>query len=399
MTFHGFKVIAVLFLNYVLLNNLSSSDFTQYSVAVSILTVATAFDFGLGQYVISKIILDPQKNYLYVLKEAVTALIPLAGLAGVFILIEFQNDNNSYNILMSMIIFLRIILIPFSAILNAYNQYKIRKIVEFIIYLGLIIFYIIIIHLKFQIEFMVFTLNLLLLTGSIILFFITKKLNKFSITDFIKIKSEYSYVSYYKSFPYALSILVGLLTYGGFIWISKYIVTELDLQKIVIMQTFIMIPACQIYEVALNSRQADLAAKFSINDKLALSLLGMFAIPCLVLLANYLFQFQITKFALNFIDLILFSFFVSFEVGFIFIKTVIQVREGLQKHQNKLLLFKLILTVISMIVAYNYSAISLHNYLYFLIISGLIAYIVALLFYYLQTHQKFSYINNNFKKL
>jgi len=59
---------------------------------------------------------------------------------------------------------------------------------------------------------------------------------------------------YRASMPFMVTNLTGMLTYGGFIWISSFFLRVNDVAKIAVLPTFVLMNLYQLYDVLLTAR-------------------------------------------------------------------------------------------------------------------------------------------------
>ena len=158
---------------------------------------------------------------------------------------------------MSTFVSLRLFSIPFGSLFNAFNKYKIRKIIEFVTYLIASISITLIVFLK-NIELSLLALNASFLIGSAILIVISKKYVFFKRIDFKYISFSQIIKVFHGSLPFLVNNLTTLLTYGEFVWVCSFILPSNLLAKISVFHVFFLMTLYQLYDVYLRSRQADL---------------------------------------------------------------------------------------------------------------------------------------------
>ena len=132
--FHVLKLALAFFLNWLVLNKYEHADYLYWAVTSSILVVATASDFGIGQHTTTVLINKPKQQWVLIVNESFIAIFPLAIFGFLFVSMSLLDGGRAIAMLMGLLIFARVLTIPFGAVLNAVNKYKLRKLTEVIAY-------------------------------------------------------------------------------------------------------------------------------------------------------------------------------------------------------------------------------------------------------------------------
>jgi hypothetical protein len=132
---HGLKSGVALIINWMVLAQFASADYVTWAVTSSILVVATASDLGIGQFAVTQFIHSSPERWPTIARDAMVALAPLAIGAIAFVFLALGDQHPLYKASMALFIGLRVLSIPFGAVLNATNQFKLRKAIEVGVYL------------------------------------------------------------------------------------------------------------------------------------------------------------------------------------------------------------------------------------------------------------------------
>jgi len=323
--FHGLKSLVVIFINWIILNKLDSNDYVVWSITSSVLMIATASDLGIGQHTVTLLIHSKKELRKNILFKACIAISPLFLLS--FIFVYFSLSGPKYYIsLMALFVSLRLFSIPFGALLNATNNFKIRKIIEFITYLIAAISISIILYFKKDVNMSLLALNISFILGSIIIILATMKYIPQSILviDSSILKSTLKIFT--GSIPFLVSNLTSILTYGGFIWISSFILPNLSIGKLSVLHNFLFITLYQVYDVFLRSKQADLILPHKIQSLLKLNkFIGIGTFLFLTFTGNYLLIIIAPNMHFSNFEILCFSLFVVVEFCYLIIQSVVQV--------------------------------------------------------------------------
>lgn len=325
--FHGLKAVAAFYINWVVLKQFSASDYATWSITSSIMMVATISDLGIGQYAVTSFINSGTNLRQAITKDCLVALLPLAIAAFIFVFVFISGPSLLYMLTMASFLGLRLLSAPFGALLSAVNKFKIRKAIEMLTYLVSAIVISIIAHRGWDITWALLAINTAFVFGAVATVIVARRY--MSISDLLVAKRESSGVMevYRKSMPFMVSNFVGLFSYAGFIWISSFFLGVNDLSKLALLHTFVLMSHYQFFDIFLKSRQADL-----IDPKLAMrarriSIFIMAGIPLLFLMfGGEVFQLITNKFQFSQLEVFLFSIFVSLELGFLLIQSLVEVR-------------------------------------------------------------------------
>lgn len=339
---HGLKACVALLINWLVLVEFASADYVTWAVTSSILVVATASDLGIGQFATTQFIHARPERWPAIARDAIIALVPLAIVAIAFVFVALGDQPALYKAAMAGLIGVRVLTIPFGAVLNAANQFKLRKAIELAAYLLSAVLIAWVAFAKEAVLWALLILNAAFTLGGFATMQIASRyLDMRSVS--IAGADRFSILRVYRSsVPFMVNNLTGLLTYGGFVWISSFVLANDALAKLAILHTFILVNAYQVYDVILRARQADLVDPAHVARIRILNGLLMAATPLLALLfGGEILGVLATEVAFSRGEIVCFAAFVSIEFGFLMIQSITQVRPELAYLLSRVSLVKL----------------------------------------------------------
>jgi hypothetical protein len=339
---HTLKCLVALAINWIVLVQFPSVDYVTWAVSSSILVVATASDLGIGQFATTQFIHTAPARWPAIARESIAALTPLAIVAIVFVYFALGSQPVAYKAAMAIFIGLRVLSIPFGAVLNAVNQFKLRKAIEVGVYLTSAVVISWVAYTGKPVLWALLTLNAAFMMGG----FVTIQLAARYLDSHMLWSSWPPLANigkvYRASVPFMVNNLTGLLTYGGFIWVSSFILTTDALARLSVLHTFILINAYQVYDVALRARQPDLVYPEHVSRMRKLNAVVMVSCPLLALLFGpAVLSFFTQSLVFTLAEILLFSIFLAIELGFLLIQSVAQVRPSLTHFLSRYSLIKL----------------------------------------------------------
>ena len=337
--FHGLKSLLVLLINWIILNKLDSNDYVVWSITSSVLMIATASDLGIGQHTVTLLIHSKKESRKSILINACIAISPLFLLSFGFVYLSLSGAAN-YVFLMAFFVSFRLFSIPFGALLNATNNFKMRKIIEFVTYLIAAIAISFMVYFKKDVSLSLLALNISFIIGSAITVLVAMKYipNNLVVIDGSIFKSTL-YVLY-GSLPFLVNNLTALLTYGGFIWISSFVLPGFLIAKLSVLHSFLFMTLYQVYDVFLRSKQADLILPEKIKFFLKLNRFLSLATFAFILLAGFfLLKIIAPKLQFSLLEMLFFSIFVIVEFCYLFIQSIVQVDFS---HSRSLFFFSIV---------------------------------------------------------
>lgn len=322
---HCLKLGLALVVNWLVLSQFPTADYVTWAVTSSVLVVATASDLGIGQATTTQLLHSPRDQWPAVMKMASHALLPLAVIGAVFVFLALGTQPSGYKIAMAAAIGLRILTIPAGALLNAVNQFKLRKAIEVLVYLAASMFIAVIALARAPVLWALLALNITILVGA--------GFSVLAARRFVAAPSEPPTTaqlvlgSFYRaSVPYTINNLTGLLTYGGFIWVCSLFISTDALAHLSVLHTFVLMNAYQLYDVFLKSRQGDMVRIAHVARLARVNLNVMVITPVLApLLGTIVLGWLAPSLTFTPLELFLFAVFMSLELGFLFLQSVIQV--------------------------------------------------------------------------
>jgi hypothetical protein len=333
MLLHVLKALVALFVNWLVLRHFAVDDFLVWSVTCSILVVAPAADLGIGQYTVTKLISSDRREWAAHLSQSLGALVPLALLAGLFVFLTVSGLT-IYKCAMAVLLAARVVTIPFAAVLNAVNQFKIRKAIELAAYGVAALGVGVVAWTKADIRMALVVLNATFLLAAVLT--VAAAARYVSLAQSLKIASPVRSAHVFRAtVPFMANNLSGLLTYGGFIWLSSLVLREADVAKLAVLHTFVLMNLYQLYDVFLKARQADLADRSQLAPYYRLNLLFMLALPPLFVLAGREALALIgNPVVIGIRETALFGVFMAFEMGNLFVQSITQVNRALVHRLN-----------------------------------------------------------------
>lgn len=376
---HGLKSAVALAINWMVLAYFSSADYVTWAVSSSILVVATASDLGIGQYATTQFIHAKPDRWPAIAREAIVGLAPLALGAAAFVYLALDGQPAAYKAAMAACIGLRVMSIPFGAVLNAVNQFKLRKAIEVGVYLASAMLIAWVAHAGKPVLWALLILNAAFMVGG----FVTMRLA----SRYLDTRAFWTTLPsgarlgrvYRSSVPFMVNNLTGLLTYGGFIWISSFILSADALAKLSVLHTFILINVYQVYDVVLRARQADLILAEHVRRMRMLNMALMVSCPIFAYAFGESLLSIITQ-SMRFsqFELLLFSAFLAIELGFLLIQSVVQVSPDMARLLSRYSLVKLACQAIALVIfwlAVSGAAQTLANYFALLSAASFLGYV------------------------
>lgn len=371
--FHGLKSLVVLYINWIVLNKLPNKDYVEWSITSSILMIATASDLGIGQHTVTLLIHSKKELRKNILFNSCVAITPLFLLSFIFVFLSLSGQKY-YVFLMAFFVSLRLFSIPFGALLNATNNFKTRKIIEFVTYVFAAISISIILLYRKDVYLSLLSLNISFILGSIITILATLKYLPQNI--FVRDISIFQTTTkvFLGSLPYLVNNLTALLTYGGFIWFSSFVLPDISIGKLAVLHSFLFMTLYQVYDVFLRSKQADLILPLKITFLLKLNkYIILFACIFLILAGKYFLKFIAPGMIFTITEIIYFSLFVLVEFFYLIIQSIVQV----DNVQSRNLFFYSIVRILAIIAAFIifYFFIHVKSLSYFLCLLSLCSFI------------------------
>lgn len=381
LTLHGLKSVLALSINWMVLAQFSSADYVTWAVSSSILVVATASDLGIGQYATTQFIHATPDRWSAIARDSLAALVPLALGAMAFVYLALSSQPAAYKAAMATFIGLRVLSIPFGAVLNAVNQFKLRKAIEVGVYLASTVFIAWVAYAGEPVLWALLILNAFFMVGG----FVTVQLA----SRYFDARSLWGALPgvaslrrvYRESVPFMVNNLSGLLTYGGFIWVSNFILSTDALAKLSVLHTFILINAYQAYDVILRARQADLIRAAHVKRMSTLNFVLMVGCPILAFIfGNELLSLITKSMEFSQSEIVIFSIFLVIELGFLLLQSVVQVSPQLSRQLSRYALVKLALQAMAVVtysLALSGEAKTLTNYIALLVVTSFLGYVAC----------------------
>lgn len=323
---HAAKSALALLLNGLVLAQFSTADYVTWSVTCSIIAVATASDLGIGQYTVTRLIHTDREAWAGIISESLIALLPLAVASVFFVFFFIDGQAAPYQWTMSILLGLRVLTIPFGAVLNAVNQFKVRKAIETGVYLLACMLIAAAAYGQLGVESALMIFNGAFLLGGVVTILAAGKyLRLGTLRQFSWRRGRLSNV-YRESVPFMVNNLSGVLTYGGFLWVGSYFLSQEDMARLAILHTFVLMNLYQLYDVYLKSRQAELFKPAYVRHLRVSNGFVMLAVP--LLMATFgvdVWRIFLPGISIERLELLAFSILIALELGSLFIQSLSQV--------------------------------------------------------------------------
>lgn len=380
------KSLLALFVNSMILAQFATADYVTWSVTSSVLAVATASDLGIGQYAVTRYIHTDRKLWPSIAWECLSALMPLALGAILFVFLFTSGTSLLYKGAMALFLGLRILTIPFGAVLNAVNQFKLRKGIEVGVYLLVLFVVYVLIYLGRDIDLALLVLNAAFLLGGMATVYAAKNYLPSGIWPKSLVSKSNMMKIYRNSAPFMVSNLTGLLTYGGFIWVSSFFLPQVALAQVSILHTFVLMNLYQIYDVFLKSRQADLVNATHIRRMQRINMMVMLGVPLAMGLAGgMVWRYLLPDLMVESSVLWLFGVFIALELGALFTQSLVQVNVGMVRWLTLYALLRLICQILALAFYSVYPMDSeLGGYLGWIVVCSSIGYLITASHFHLQ---------------
>lgn len=326
---HAAKSALALLLNGLVLAQFSTADYVTWSVTCSIIAVATASDLGIGQYTVTRLIHTDRDAWAGIVGESLVAMLPLAVASVFFVFFFIDGRAAPYQWTMSILLGLRVLTIPFGAVLNAVNQFKVRKAIETGVYLLACMLIAAAAYGQLGVESALMIFNgAFLLGGGVTILAAGRYLRLGTPRQFSWRWRRLSTV-YGESVPFMVNNLSGVFTYGGFLWIGSYFLSQEDMARLAILHTFVLMNLYQLYDVYLKSRQAELVNPVYVRHLSVSNGFVMLAVPLLMaVFGGDIWRIFLPGISIERLELLAFSIFIALELGSLFIQSLSQVSLG-----------------------------------------------------------------------
>lgn len=322
--FHSAKALLALLLNWLVLTHYSIDDYVYWAVTSSVLMVATASDLGIGQFVVTQLLHNDRQRWRQIVVSAIAAIFPLSLAAALFVFWGISSDTATFGAGMALLLALRLLTIPHAAVLNAVNQFKIRKAIDFAVYLLATVGIAFLAIAKYPVEAALLSINAAFLLGAILTMIFAKQYLSVSKRS---IKTEWKILNIYRSAtPFMLNNISGLLTYGGFIWLASLVLPKDEVGKLAVLHSFILMNLYQLYDVFLKARQGALVERKSVLHYNQLNLAVMISVPLAFAAAGpTIVPVLSDTIRISYLEAALFGLFMGLELGNLYAQSVAQV--------------------------------------------------------------------------
>jgi O-antigen/teichoic acid export membrane protein len=369
-----------LYINYLIINYLSFSDFGVWAILFSVAVLLSVADFGAGQYVLttftSKKLTKNEKDIAFSNSFLLICLIcVIVTIVGGCIIFFTKLDENPLIILSLYIaIVYRIVVIPYGAYLQSQGRYYEKKLFEAISYMLSLIFIILGIEYQFSLMQLLLGMNAFISLSSVIVHYRAKQLNS-PIVSLEHVKRHELKLITIKSFPYFINNTSGLLIYGIFISVSSMFLEPIALAKLAILHAIIFTNLYQGFELVFRTLQTRLNESKIFKRLVILVAVGfIFWLVITNIFGKSLLFLFFPTYDFSSREIYLYSIFMFLEYFYLLYTSKIQMLHNYSSLLLKISLIKLSLFLIFSIVLTFYSPIEFTAYLISLMyFSGLLS--------------------------
>ena len=386
LSYHFLKSIVALYINWLILNRMTNDDYVIWSITSSILMISTASDLGIGQHTVT-LLVNSEKTYSkIIITNALLAIVPLFFFSFFFLLI-FLPGLLYYKLCMAIFVSLRLFSIPFGALLNATNNFKKRKFIEFLSYLFAAIMIGFIVKFNKEIQLSLLALNFSFILAAILIIYESLK----SLSNIEQKKISFNYKQVFSVFrgtlPFLINNITSLLTYGGFIWISSIILPRFQIAKLSVLHNFLLMTMYQIYDVFLRSKQADLIDLKKIKFHLKLNRFILLFVPIFNLLfGKIILNLIAPKLSFTLLEIFTYSIFLNIEFSFLLLQSIIQVDIKFSKYLITYSIIKIFSILVFFFVFFNLNYhFNLFNFILFLNLFSILGLLIINFHFKLKT--------------
>lgn len=341
----GGKAACAFVVQYYLVNTLSAPDFALWATVLSLCVLVSIFDLGIGQYIMTGLISrDNDREHTAVLLSNGLLLSSFLGvLAGATMFMLLGQFDWKASALISGIIAIRVVLIPFSAHLFALGRYHERKLIEFLSY-ALSLVAVVLLGDPERIVGVLVLFNVSLTMGSVLIALRSTSLRPVRLEG-ARITRPVLRDMLRGAMPYFIHNAAGLLFYGGFIWLMSFSLDSLDLARLAVLHTLVFSNSLQVAEVAFKTRQVrltDLSYFRRIEGAVAVGSAVMIVVMAaggVTMIGWYAAKYQFTT-----AELVVYSIFVGSELYWLLVHSRMQILTGCE--------WRLVMSAVSRILAF-----------------------------------------------
>lgn len=330
----GVKGVCAFAITYLLARTLSFHDFGLWSTMFSIGTVLGVSELGVGQLILTTFhetkIRGAEADRL--VTNAVAAMSALS--VALLIVISFAFswfhvlDDLRWRALLLATILVRLVVVPHGAYLSALERYHERKIAEAVSFLASAVFIYWGVSVKADLSMLLIGMNAIVTVGAcgVAVRAVQLGMPRVRFSDIVPAQIRTVFAT---SFPYFVSNVSSLATYGGFIALSSMILPAAEIARLALLHNMLLMHVMQIGELVFRSLQPRMRDA-ALMRKLELGIAGTCALGLTVAVTagSWLFSQVFKKYEYSRAELAVYVIFVFLEVLFLLLTSAMQMRSA-----------------------------------------------------------------------
>jgi len=379
----GVKGICAFFITYLLANSLDARDFALWATLFSFGTILGVAELGVGQLILTTFHEKKVRNVTdeQLASDSVAAMVVLSAVVLMIssLLLSWMHllDDIRWRELLLATILVRLVVVPHGAYLSALERYHERKLAEALSFAASALFIFWGVRENLDVSTLLLGMNVIVTLGSFSIAVRATRLGmpRARITavaphDLRRVFSE--------SFPYFVSNVSSLATYGGFIALSALILDSLAVARLSLLHNLLLMHAYQVFELIFRSvqpRMHDASIMRRLKVLVGLSFVGSLAASGLV--GAWLLSHVFRKYEYTNGELMVYTAFVFLEIYYLMLTSQMQMSSSMKNKLQWISILKAGCFVALLVVASAANHPSLFAYSTLLIVySGSLAYVV-----------------------
>jgi len=256
----GAKSLFAFTITYLVGNFLTKEDYGVWAIIFSISMILGVSELGVGQLILTTLH-ERQVTQSEADRLVKNALVLMAVLTSIlmtilFVILWLTNplDRVRWPTVIFAVILLRLMTVPHGAYLSAIERYHERKLVDAVVYAVCACLIAWGVTARWSLTALLIGMNVVLTLGSIAILFRARFLGM--------PRSHFSSVNWREvwqilrgSFPYFVNNVSTLTTYTGFIALSSLILDPIELARLALLHTLLLMYAIQVFELLFKSVQ------------------------------------------------------------------------------------------------------------------------------------------------
>lgn len=321
---------------YLVANHLSKEDFGLWATLFSIATMLGVSELGVGQLILTTF---HERGHSREEGERLVAN-AVAAMAGISLVLLFglaiaNTDGRllgtvRWSGLLLAIILLRLVAAPHAAYLSALERYHERKVVEALTYGVAALAIAACIHAGRDISVLLLTINVVITAGSAIIWLRARQLGIPRVQLSVLSASEMRRI-FTASFPYFVSNVSSLTTYAGFIALSAMVLNAVQIARISLLHTLLLMHAMQLFELLFKTVQPRMQDPVLMR-RLRLMVAGSFALAILgaATVGPWVIETVFRQYHYSTPELVAYTCFVFLEIYYLLITSAMQMRSAMR---------------------------------------------------------------------